>query len=56
MNGCITDKIELSGRSIQFRVLFIKVPVDSLHFNRRFKEECMRFLNTLNRGTWSLSK
>jgi hypothetical protein len=49
-NGCIADTIQFSRCFVPFRVFFIKVPRDPEHFNRRFSEGCVKFLEHIRSG------
>jgi 5-methylcytosine-specific restriction endonuclease McrBC regulatory subunit McrC len=50
MNGCIADTIQFTGHSVPFKIIFIKVPADPEHFNRRFSEGCVKFLEQIRSG------
>ena len=47
-NGCMDEIILFGTREIPFRVLFLRVPAASDHFNEDFKQSCAVFLDQLN--------
>lgn len=46
-NGSISSLFRLGGRSVQFYVLFIRVPVEGRNFHDRFKVSCQLFLEQI---------